>query len=257
MRAASTCRARISQRVAKRVGARGARLPATAIFFAIIVSMGSGFVPSPAAAQQSRLVDRLVAVVDGEVITLQQLHRAVALISTDLVDGRTLACEIPESGEATDSEIEGAVLDCMIDDLLVFQHVRRFPQFGVVQEDIVAEYARMASRFESTQDFEEALRGQGLTPEEVRYDLERRALVGNYISARYRSMVDVREDDLHGYYEEVLRPEMERQGAEMPAFENVDDEWIRPILVEAEVGRRVDDWVASLRRRAEIIVYVW
>ena len=234
-----------------------ARLPATAIILALAVLAGSGIVATPARAQQARLVDRLVAVVDGEVITLQQLHRAVALTSTDLVDGRTLACVIPESDETTDREIEAAVLNCMIDELLVFQHVRRFPQFGVLQADILAEYARMASRFESSQDFEVALRDQGLTPEEVRYDLERRALVGNYISARYRSIVDVREDDLRRYYEEVLRPEMEHQGAEMPAFETVDDEWIRPILIESEVNRRIDDWVAGLRRRADIVVYLW
>jgi hypothetical protein len=96
-----------------------------------------------------------------------------------------------------------------------------------------------------------------LTPGEVRYDLERQALIGNYIDLRYRDVLDIGETAQRRYYEEILRAEMERQGAPIPPFDAVDDELIEPILVETEVNRRVDEWVADLRRRADIIVFLW
>jgi hypothetical protein len=42
----------------------------------------------------------------------------------------------------------------------------------------------------------------------------------------------------------------------MPALDDVD-ELIERTLVETEVNRRVDEWVADLRRRADIVVYTW
>ena len=87
-------------------------------------------------------------------------------------------------------------------------------------------------------------------------DLEREALVANYIDARYASIVDVDDTDIARYYDAVLRPEMERLGAPMPTLAAVESA-IRDILRVDEVNRRVDSFIADLRRRAEIVVYVW
>ncbi len=213
-----------------------------------------------ARAQEPQLVDRIVVVVDGEVITLGQLDRAIGQVQTNLsID--TGICG-PGAGPAeaaepeTDDEFARRVLECMIDDMLAFQYVRRFPQFDVLQDDIDAEYQRMVRQYDTRAAFEEALKQQGWTPAELRYDLEREALVGNYVQIRYRDVIDVRETEMRRYYEEVLRPEMAREGAEMPAFEAVDS-MIEAILVGAEYNRRIDDWIAGLRGRADIVVYLW
>ncbi len=223
---------------------------AVAVFVAITVPL---FVATSVRAQQSAPVDRIVAVVDGEVITLGQLDRAVSLAQTATTVA-TEGCTAPAGAAGTP---EASVLECMIDDLLRFQHVRRFPQFDVLPEDIDAAYERQVAQFESRQAFEESLRRQRKTPTEVRYDLQREALVANYITVRYRDVVDIRETEVRRYYDEVLRLEMEREGAELPPFEAVDDEWIRPLLFETDVNRRVDEWTADLRRRAEIVIYLW
>ncbi len=229
-----------------------------------------------ARAQEPQLVDRIVAVVDGEIITLGQLDRAISGARTDFsID--TGICD-PEAGTgaaaalgtggvaalgtpgaaapATEDVFARQMLDCMIDDMLAFQHVRRFPQFAVLQDDIDAEYQRMVQQYDNRAAFEEALKRQGLTAAEVRYDLERVALVGNYTQIRYRDVIYVGEIEMRRYYEEVLRPEMAREGAEMPAFEAVNNR-IEAILAIAESNRRTEDWIADLRRRAEIVVYLW
>jgi peptidyl-prolyl cis-trans isomerase SurA len=206
----------------------------------------------PAGAQEADLIDRVVAVVNREVITLAQLRRAVRT-AREADDDRTAVCT-PPAGE--NPSFEERVLQCMIDDTLKFQHVRRFPQFDVLQESIDSAFERYAGQYATAEAFEAELRRQQRTVDEVRYDLEREALIANYIDARYRAIVDISEREIRQYYDEVLRPEMERQGAEMPALDDVD-ELIERTLVETEVNRRVDEWVADLRRRADIVVYTW
>jgi len=213
-----------------------------------------------ARAQEPALVDRIVAVVDGEVITLGQLDRAIGQIQSGFSIDTGIcgpgAGTVGAATPGTEGLFARRVLDCMIDDMLAFQHVRRFPQFAVLQDDIDAEYQRIVQQYDDRAAFEEALKRQGLTAAEVRYDLERVALVGNYVQIRYRDVIDVREPEIRRYYDEVLRPEMEREGAEMPTFEAVDD-MIGAILVVAEFDRRTADWLADLRRRADIVIYLW
>ena len=216
-----------------------------------LVSLVSLLAAPPAAAQAPQLIDRIVAVVNGEVIPLGQLNRAVRLARHDPGE-ETALCTV-----AANDAAEAQVLECMIDDLLMFQHVRRFPQFDVMPEDIDAAYQQRMELFESREAFEEDLRRQQRTPAEVRYDLERQALIANYIDLRYRDVVDIADREIRRFYEEDLRAEMERQGGEMPAFEAVDDELIQPLLAVLEVNRRVEGWIADLRRRAEIVTYLW
>jgi len=206
-----------------------------------------------ALAQRAGIVDRIVAVVNGEIVTLAQLNRAVRAAQEEPGDP-TETCSAPADDTPS---FETRVLECMIDNLLQFQHVRRFPQFDVLPEDIEAAYQGMVGQYESREAFEAELRRQQKTAAEVRYDLEREALIVNYINLRYRDVVDVRETEMRRYYDEVLRPEMVLQDAELPPFEAVDDEFLRPMLVEMEVNRRVGEWIADLRRRADIIVNVW
>ena len=231
--------------------------PAAACASAAPVSPPSASYASAQAAAADQLVDRIVAIVDGEVITLGQLRRALALASTEL-GGDIATCGQPGAATTPDdtNTLENRALDCMIDGLLMFQHVRRFPQFGVRRETIDAAYADLVAGFPTRDAFEQELRRWGLSLNEVRYDLERQLLVANYIQARYRDLVDVRDDEVRRYYDEVLAPEMERTGEQLPALEAVEEE-IRLVLRATEVNRRVEDWIADLRRRADIVVYLW
>lgn len=216
------------------------------------VSILFGVLAPPVAGRQSSPADRVAAVVNGEIISRAQLQRAARAARESEADP-TSACTPPASGA---TGFEARVLECMIDNLLQFQHVRRFPQFDVRQQDIDDAFQRLVQQYGSRSVFQEALRAQQRTAEEVRYDLEREALISNYIAVRYRGVVEVTEREITRYYDEVFRPEMERQGAELPPLEAVEED-IRAVLLETEVNRRVDEWIADLRRRADIVVYAW
>jgi len=220
---------------------------------AVAAALAAGLVPLPATAQEPAPVERIVAVVNGEVISLGQLERATRLTG-DTGEQVTEFCTPPADPSA---DLRARVLQCMIDDLLQFQYVRRFPQFDPPPDAIDEAYANLVARYDSPAAFEEALREQGRTAEEVRYDLEREMLIANYIQVRYRDLVDISDREIQSYYDDVLRPEMERQGAELPPLEAVDDELIEPLLLETEVNRRVDAWIADMRQRSHIVLYDW
>jgi parvulin-like peptidyl-prolyl isomerase len=215
------------------------------------------------AVPQSQTIDRVAAVVNGEVITEGMLRRAARALQTpgdaapetsvDDLDP-TSRCTAPTAAAA---RFEERVLQCMIDDLVQFQYVRRFPQFDAAPDQVDNAFRDYVDAFESREAFEAALREQQKTAAEVRYDLERQALISNYINLRYRSVAEVGDVEVRRYYEEVLRPEMDQRGAPTPALEEIDDELIEPMLFEMEVNRRVDEWIADLRRRADIVVYLW
>lgn len=220
----------------------------------LAVAVATSAAVSAGATAQEETVDRIAAVVNGEVITRGQLERTIRRIeAADDPQQQVAECTPPSDGS---SSLQARALECMIDDLLQFQHVRRFPQFDILDEDIEEAFARLAGQYESTDAFEAALREQQRTREEVRYDLEREALIVNYINARYRSIVEISESAQRDYYEEVLRAEMERQGETLPPFDAVDTQ-IERVLVETEVNRRVEEWIADLRRRARIVIYTW
>ncbi|MGD8327852.1 MAG: SurA N-terminal domain-containing protein [Acidobacteriota bacterium] len=220
----------------------------------LLAAIGAaGATPAPARTQTPALADRIVAVVNGEVISSRQLERATRT-AQQTGEQATEFCTPPADASA---DLHARVLQCMIDDLLQFQYVRRFPQFDPLPEAIDEAFSALVARYDSQAAFEEALREQDMTADEVRYDLRREAMIANYIQVRYRDLVDVTESEIQSYYVDVLQPEMERQGADLPALAAVDDELIEPLLRETEVNRRVDEWIADMRRRARIVLYQW
>jgi hypothetical protein len=235
----------------------GLVLPALVVALAVVFAPGGNDAVAQGstapAAQGPQLVDRIAAIVNGEVITLAQVNRALRLEEAGLAHGAERCATSP----ATRADPAARMLQCMVDSLLMFQHVRRFPQFDVLADEIENQFQRIAGDYESRRAFQEELRSLQLTEGEVRYDLERDALIGKYIDLRYREVIDISEAAQRRYFEEVLIPEMERLGEPAPAFESVDDEFIEGILAEAEVNRRTDEWIADLRRRASITLFLW
>lgn len=228
-----------------------------------------------------RVVDRIAAVVNGEVITLGQLERRLRLqdAPTILIGG---PCPLDAEGEAQNEE-EGAaaaqeeaglqgpagagdpatsdetrrrVLQQLIDRLLVLQHVRRFPQPEVTAERVDEEMASLVACFGSPREFQEVLDRWGQTRAAVRRDLEQQLMVRSYLQGRFGAIVEIGDDEIRTFYEETLVPEMEQRGAEVPALEAVEPR-IRQILEQQEINRRQEQWIADLRARAEITVYVW
>lgn len=233
------------------------------------VALAGGVWDFPALAGQ-HTTDGIAAIVNDEVISMGEVHRAARLLAARDADRPPLGCgglgadamEPPSPGRSPDPPAEEAAepgglavaLECLIDGTLVFREVRRFPQLEVTRMQVLEAYDALVEAWPSREAFERELQRAGLSPAELQRDLRRQLLVAAYVENRFRGTVDVTDEEARTYFDETLAPDMRERGIEPPPFEDVADAFVVPILREREVNRRVESWIQDLRARADIDV---
>lgn len=139
--------------------------------------------------QAAQVVDRIVAVVNGEIITLQDLQRQIRLTVGQTPD------------PATAERIAPQVLDAMIDDIVLRQEAQRL-NIEVSDSEVENEIRQFKVRRRlSDEDFERTLRLQGLTPEQFkersREDIVKHRIIGYMV----RRKVVVTQEEIDAYLE--------------------------------------------------------
>lgn len=147
-------------------------------------------------ASAAETIDRVLAVVAGQIITL-----------SDVTAARELGLQTP--GNASDPV--RAVLSTLIDRELVLSEVERYAPPEPPADAVEREVERIRARFSSTEAFDAALARSGLEDRHLR---------------------------------EMLRQDLRIRGYEFQRFLTAD-----PTRRQA----LIDEWVAGLRRRADII----
>ena len=182
-------------------------------------------VPSGEAGRPD-VIDRMMAVVDGRVVTLGDVrrHQDVARMFGDVV-----------------AEGESDLLREVIEDLLIQNQIDQFPGLRV-DEQLVDEYV---SRLPDAST---------LTPELIREAAQKRLERINYFDLRFRRFTEATEEEIAAYYETVFRPEALARGLEpMPALGEVR-ELIGENVITEKADREISVWTDSLMSRSEIEV---
>lgn len=139
--------------------------------------------------QAAQMVDRIVGVVNGEIITLQDLQQQIRLVVGQTPD------------PATAEKIAPQVLDSMIDDIVLRQEAQRL-NIEVSDSEVENEVRQFKVRRRlSDEDFERSLRLQGLTPEQFkersREDIVKHKILGYMV----RRKVVVTQEEIDAYLE--------------------------------------------------------
>ncbi|MDO9584659.1 MAG: SurA N-terminal domain-containing protein [Desulfomicrobium sp.] len=139
--------------------------------------------------QAAQMVDRIVGVVNGEIITLQDLQQQIRLVVGQTPD------------PATAEKIAPQVLDSMIDDIVLRQEAQRL-NIVVSDSEVENEVRQFKVRRRlSDEDFERSLRLQGLTPEQFkersREDIVKHKILGYMV----RRKVVVTQEEIDAYLE--------------------------------------------------------
>ncbi len=140
-------------------------------------------------AHAAQMVDRIVAVVNGEIITFQDLQRQIRLITGQTPD------------PATAEKLAPQVLDGMIDDIVLRQEAARL-QIEVSDSEVENEIRQFKARRRlSDEDFERSLRLQGMTIEQFkersREDIVKHKMLGYMV----RRKVVVTQEEIDAYME--------------------------------------------------------
>jgi len=191
----------------------------------------------PVTAVHAYVIDRIVAVVDGQVITKSELDRAVE------VEGLRRGSE----AKAPQNALEKEALESLIDRALLLGEARKFNIVDVTDEEVDKAFESVKARFASAEEFEKALRDEEITPGDLREDLKDQILAVKYVDRRVKFFVRVTLDDQKKYYEE-------NKGLfGVKDFADVQEE-IQSLLMEKETDRKLSEYLKELRGRADIVM---
>jgi hypothetical protein len=201
------------------------------ITFAMLVALGA----SPVAAQQPELIERTMAIVGGQAITLSDARAAIAFKLVDV-------------GSSVDPEQTATAR--LIDRELMLREVRRYAPPTPSEAAIDARLSEMRKGL-SGESFTRALEISGLTDARlrawVRDDLRTQA----YLAQRFVSASTPTDLEIATAYAQQ-KEEFDRAGTTLAEATPM----LRERVIAARRKELIADWVADLRRRTEVILLV-
>jgi len=199
---------------------------------AVILVSAVGGVYIPVAAE---MIDRVLAVAAGELIML-----------SDVTAARDLGLVAPD---ATSADPVRAVLEKLIDRELVLAEVERYAPPDPTPEAIDHELQIVRARFPSRQAFEAALARSGIDENHLRETLRQNLRIRAYEDQRF-TVPPPSDDELRRYF--AGHTQTFARDGQPPSFDNARGD----VALAVTAARRralIDDWVAGLRRRGDII----
>ena len=169
------------------------RLAAIAWLFMLITAASYGSLR----AQEPEVVDRIVAVVNADIVSLYDLNRAFRPFEANIKALRYP----PEKERQTLFQARGDVLNQLIDSQLADQQVKRY-QISVTQKEIDTTVERIKeARAFTDEQLREGLAAQGLTMEEYRKEIEAQILRTKLVNREVKSKIVITGEDIKAYYE--------------------------------------------------------
>lgn len=186
-------------------------------------------------AAGSEIIDRVLAVVAGNLIML-----------SDVTAAREFGLVAP-GAVAADPVRE--ILSRLIDRALILAEVERYAPPEPGTDAVDRELQAVRSRFASSQAYDLTLGRTGLTEKHLRETLRQDLRIRAYLDQRF-TVAPPTDEELGRYYRDHPL-EFVRNGVAVP-FEQARRDVTQAVRAR-ERKAVVDDWVAGLRRRAEIV----
>ena len=148
-------------------------------------------------AQEPELVDRIVAVVNNDIITLYDLNRAFAPYVKNI---KALQYP-PEKERQTLFKVRQDILNQLIDRILANQQIKR-GQITVSQNEIDNTIERFKeSRQLTDEQLRLGLESQGMSMEDYRKEIEEQILRAKLVNREVKAKIVITKEDLTNYYE--------------------------------------------------------
>ena len=207
--------------------------PRRAVVAAVLFVLSTPAVARPGA----QIIDRVLAVVVGEPLTLSDVTAAIRLgLVTDA------------AGSADRMQ---AALNALIERQLQLIEVNRYVPPEPSDAEIDARLAQVRARFDSQAALESAMKDTGVTPTLLRARLRDDLRIETYRHQRFGASYQPGEEEVARYYRSH-ESEFIRNGVPR-LYEEVRAE-ARTRLVDDRTASLVRDWIAGLRRRTDVTV---
>lgn len=191
--------------------------------------------PATVISQGAVVVDRVVARIENDVITLSDLRELAAY--------QRLAGREP----AQDAEL----LDELIDQWIVTNDASaaRFPAPPAEQVD--ADFAALRNQVGTPEQFAARLRELDLSEQDVRRLVAKQVFVDLYLERKFRAIARVQPGEVETYYEKEFVPQLQARKQTVPPLDDVRDS-ITDVLLERDITRRAQQWMQQARKQLDI-----
>ena len=194
---------------------------------------------------QAQVVDRMVAVVNKQVILESELDQAARV--EFLLQGKPIAT-LTQADRA-------AVLERLIERSLLDQQIINPAMLDPTPEELVAKVkevrAGISGAGANDGQWKILLASYGLTQQDLEEQLTDQIRILRFIDLRFRGLVRIDKDAVETYYQEKFLPEVRKRNAVEPKLEEVSDK-IEQILIEQRIGELLNNWLKTLRAQAHI-----
>lgn len=189
-----------------------------------------------------KVVDKMVATVNGDLITYSDLVWQLALQPDTPLDNPR-------------SEDLNRALETVINQRLIEQEAEKLPTINPTDQEINTALAELIKRFPSPSEFQQRAQRVGLTAELLREIVRRRVETEKYLEFRFRSFTIVTPQEVSSYYRDIFIPRFRKRspGQVVPTFEEVRAQ-IEKTLTESKVESDMTSFIDEARGRAEIII---
>jgi peptidyl-prolyl cis-trans isomerase SurA len=204
----------------------------------------NGAASAPSAAV---VLDRVVAVVNGDVI-----------LESDIDEERRFE-EIQPFRSVQDST-RAKIIERLVDRELILQQAALLPEDQVSDKALDEQIARMRTdipackqqyRCDTDEGWAKFLGDHGFTVEEFRSRWRQRMELLKFIQVRFSNGISVSDDEIKTYYEKTMLPEYARRKVTPPPLDTIKQR-IEEVLVQQQVSALLEDWLKSLRAQGSV-----
>lgn len=208
---------------------RGRHWAIAACFWAV----GAFAQPSPKGEAKGVVIDRAVASIEGQVITLSQLEFEARVLLVNA--GGSMAAFAP-----LDHDALAAGLNAIIDERLATLEADKLDAYPVPQEEVEKAIAEFRARFESEEKFRDFLARNEADLSDVGHVLERSLRARRALEGKLRLRVQVTDDDVAA------------AKASNPALKDVASALVKQRLVNERFQQLVKQELAAARRDVDV-----
>ena len=193
------------------------------------------------------------------------LDRVAAMVNGDLILESDVDAEERFAGFQPFNEAKPVtreqLLNRLIDRALILQQMALQPEPPISDAEVDGQLAVLrksipkcaAYHCETEAGWEKFAGDQGFTLEEVRDRWRQRMAVLRFIEERFRMGIRISQAEIDEYYKTTMLPAYQKENVTPPAEATLADR-IQEILLQQQVTKLMDDWLAALRAQGSVRV---
>jgi len=201
---------------------------------------------SASATGESVTLDRVAAIVNGDLI-----------LESDVEAESRFAAFQPFNEAKPVSRDE--LVDRLIDRAVILQQMALQPEPPITDAQVDAELATLrkaipkcaAYHCETDPGWQKFVADQGFTLGEVEERWRQRMEVLRFIEERFRMGIRIEQAQIDDYYRKTMLPAYKKENMTAPAEASIASH-IQEILLQQQVDKLLDDWLASLRAQGSV-----